>query len=310
MRIAVTGAAGFIGSHLCERLLGAGHEVLGIDAFRDNYPRTLKEANLAKAQRYPDFNLAELEVADPGLPEALNGADALLHLAARPGVRDPDAEAFEAENVAGTEMAVRGAARTGIRRVVLASSSSVYEPSERPHREKDPCRPLSPYGRSKIAAEQLAHGLAGDAGLELVVLRYFTVYGPRQRPDMAFARYIDAALEGDGRMPLFGRGNAVRDFTYVTDAVEATLLALDRGSPGATYNVSGGNPTRLSEALAVLGKLLGREPELDPQPLDAHEQSKTAADLALISELGFEPSTSLRDGLAAQVAAARAARPT
>jgi nucleoside-diphosphate-sugar epimerase len=310
MRIVVTGAAGFIGSHLCERLLAMGHEVLGVDAFRDNYPREIKDANLAAARDHAEFELAEIELVDDRLSALLADADVLFHLAARPGVRDPDNAAFKRENVQGTDATMRAAAEAGIRRVILASSSSVYAPSTQPHREDDVCEPLSPYGRSKLGAERVATQIAADRGLGLVILRYFTVYGPRQRPDMAFARFISAATDRDVPMPLFGAGNPVRDFTYVGDAVAATVLAVERGQPGGTYNVSGGQPTMLSDALEQLAELLQAKPALDPQPLDSHEQPATAADLTRArAELGYEPATGLSEGLARQVAAAAAPRP-
>jgi UDP-glucuronate 4-epimerase len=310
MRIVVTGAAGFVGSHLCDHLLARGHEVVGIDGFTRFYARELKERNVAALRRTPGFTLHERNLLHrAGLAEVLAGADAVCHLAGRPGVRGGAPVVFEAGNVRTTEAVLHGAAQAGVRRVLLASSSSVYGPASRPVREHDPLRPLSPYARSKRRAELVAGRLARRHGLELVTLRYFTVYGPRQRPDMAFARFVRAALHG-GEMPLLGDGRQLRDFTYAGDAAEATALALERGRPGKVYNVAGGRPVVLADALRLLGEALGRAPELAERPADAREPRCTAADLGRArAELGWEPRTPLELGLRRQVeqAAAEAA---
>jgi UDP-glucuronate 4-epimerase len=308
MRIVVTGAAGFVGSHLCDELVARGHEVVGIDAFTRFYARELKERNLAALRRAPSFTLHERNLLDhPGLAHVLAGADAVCHLAGRPGVRGGAQVVFEAGNVRTTEAVMHSAARAGVARVLLASSSSVYGPASRPVREDAPLRPLSPYARSKRRAELVARRLARRHGLNLVTLRYFTVYGPRQRPDMAFARFVGAAL-GGGEMPVLGDGRQLRDFTYVGDAAEATALALERGRPGAVYNVAGGRPTALVDALRLLAAALGRVPDLTARPADAREPRSTAADLRRTGrELGWEPRTTLELGLRRQVEHAVAA---
>jgi UDP-glucuronate 4-epimerase len=302
MRVVVTGAAGFVGSHLCDELVARGHEVVGIDGFTRFYARRLKELNVSALRRVPTFTLCERNLLDRrGLARALEGADAVCHLAGRPGVRGGAAVLFEAGNVRTTEAVMHSAARAGVPRVLLASSSSVYGPASQPLREDAPLRPLSPYARSKRRAELVASRLARRHGLELVTLRYFTVYGPRQRPDMAFARFVRAALQG-GEMPLLGDGRQTRDFTYVGDAAEATAVALERGRPGAVYNVAGGRPVELAEALSLLGAELGREPELAERPPDAREPRSTAADLGRARrELGWTPRTPLELGLRRQV---------
>jgi UDP-glucuronate 4-epimerase len=302
MRVVVTGAAGFVGSHLCDELVARGHEVVGIDGFTRFYARELKEQNVAALRVVPAFTLLERNLLDrPGLADALAGADTVCHLAGRPGVRGGAPVLFEAGNVRTTEAVIRTAARAGVRRILLASSSSVYGPVARPVREDDALRPLSAYARSKRRAELVARRLARRYGLELVTLRYFTVYGPRQRPDMAFARFVRAALDG-GTMPLLGDGRQTRDFTYVGDAAEATALALERARPGTVYNVAGGRPAALADALRLLGAALGRVPELAERPPDAREPRSTAADLGRARrDLGWSPRTALELGLRRQV---------
>ncbi|HEV3379347.1 MAG TPA: NAD-dependent epimerase/dehydratase family protein [Thermoleophilaceae bacterium] len=302
MRVVVTGAAGFIGSHVCEELVGRGHAVVGIDGFTRFYARELKERNLAELRRAPGFSLREGNLLDRSRwADVLAGADAVCHLAGRPGVRGGAPVLFEAGNVRTTEAVMHGAARAGVRRVLLASSSSIYGPAERPVREDDPLRPLSPYARSKRRGELVANRLARRHGVELVTLRYFTVYGPRQRPDMAFTRFVQAALNG-GEMPLLGDGRQVRDFTYVGDAAEATAVALERGRPGGVYNVAGGRPVALADALEMLGAALGDAPKLAERPPDAREPRSTAADLGRARrELGWTPRTPLEAGLRRQV---------
>ena len=302
MRIVVTGAAGFIGSHLCERLVAGGHQVVGLDAFTRFYPRELKERNIAALRRAPAFRLVERNLLDaPGLTGVLEGADAICHLAGRPGVRGGAPALFEAGNVRTTESVLQAAARAGVGRVLLASSSSVYGPAAGPVAEDALLRPLSLYARSKRRAELAAGRLARRHGIELVTLRYFTVYGPRQRPDMAFARFVSAALEG-GSMPLLGDGRQLRDFTYVGDAAEATALALELGRPAAVYNVAGGRPVALADALGMLAAALGRVPRLARQKADAREPRDTAADLRRARvELGWVPRVQLERGLRRQV---------
>src|SRR5918997_3283648 len=280
MRVVVTGAAGFVGSHLCDELVARGHEVVGIDAFTPFYARALKERNVAALRGVRTLSLYERNLLDrihgaaegrpglrPSLAGVLEGADAVCHLAGRPGVRGGAPVLFEAGNVRTTETVIHSAARAGVRRVLLASSSSVYGPAARPVREDAPLHPLSTYARSKLRAEVVAGRLARPHGLELVKLRYFTVYGPRQRPDMAFARFVQAALRG-GEMPVLGGGRQVRDFTYGGDAAEATAVALERARPGGVYNVAGGRPVALADALQILGAPLGHAPKLAERPPD------------------------------------------
>jgi nucleoside-diphosphate-sugar epimerase len=303
MRVVVTGAAGFIGSHVCERLLDRGDAVLGIDALTASYDPERKRRNGAGLLARGGFDLLHRDVNDPGLDGVLAGADAVCHLAGAPGVRSTDRRMLEQGNVGATRSVVAAAVRAAVPRVVLASSSSVYAPARSPVGEDARLAPLSAYGHSKLEAERQAAALVGGAATELVALRFFTVYGPRQRPDMAFARFI-AAVGGAEPMPVYGDGRQRRDFTYVGDAADAVLLALARGRPGGVYNVSGARSVTLAHAFEQLASSLGAAPPLAHAPTDRREHRHTAADLTLAArELGYAPRVSLEQGIEAQVAA-------
>jgi UDP-glucuronate 4-epimerase len=301
--ILITGAAGFIGSHLCEAQLGEGCAVHGIDSFSNHYARELKELNLAPALTHERFVFHELDIVDAPLDELVSEADCVYHLAARPGVRDSwsDFDDYAHSNILGTRAVLDACARHGVR-LVYASSSSVYgDAGELPVRETAPLRPISPYGASKVMTEVLAGAYAQSYGLEAVGLRYFTVYGPRQRPDMALARFIEAAVHGH-ELPIFGDGRQMRDFTYVLDVVAATIAAAQRGRSGGIYNVASSRPQPLLEVLDELARALGRKLRLSFEDTKAGDVRDTwaSADLAR-EELGFEASTSLAEGLATQV---------
>jgi nucleoside-diphosphate-sugar epimerase len=298
--IVVTGAAGFIGSHVCERLVAEGARVVGIDSFSDAYPLVRKQRNLAPLAGERRFALVEADLAADSLAPVLRRASAVVHLAGRAGVRGRDPEPYRRENVLATRALLSACHDAGVPRVVFGSSSSVYGRADRRVTERARQRPLSPYAVSKAECERLC----ARSGLPVVTLRFFTVYGPRQRPDMAFARFIEAALAHEAA-PVFGDGAQVRDFTYVADAVEAVVLALRDGQPGRAYNVAGGRPVALSTALADLAALLGRPVPLEPRPASALEPSRTHADLKRARrELGYAPRVALVDGLRAQVDAA------
>ena len=304
-RYLVTGAAGFIGSHLVEGLLDAGHDVVGVDAFRDFYPRALKELNLSGVAGHARFRLLDTPVADIG-PGALEGLDGVFHLAAQPGVRTSWGGAFDVylrDNVLETQRLFEACGRAGVR-VVYASSSSVYGEAERhPTSEDVVPRPVSPYGVTKLAGEHLASAYALGAGLDVVCLRYFSVYGPRQRPDMAFCRVVRSLLGGPP-FPLIGGGRQVRDFTYVGDVVRACILAM-RGAPaGALYNVGGGSPVALVEAIAICQRLAGERVQLQRTHRVAGDPARTAADTTRIrAALGWRPEVPLEEGLARQLQA-------
>ena len=291
-RYLVTGAAGFIGSHLSEALLAAGHEVVGLDCFTDYYDRSLKEENAR------NIDVRRLDLAED--PIDFSGFDGVFHLAAQPGVRSfgdvfPN---YLRRNILASQRLFETAARDGVR-VVFASSSSIYGAAESyPTPEAAVPAPLSPYGISKLAVEHLAAAYARSFGLDVVVLRYFTVFGPRQRPDMAFTR-IAFALAQDRPFALYGDGTQTRSFTYVSDVVEATIAAMARGR--GTYNVGGALEASMREAIKQFERLSARTLDLREQSAVPGDQPRTSADTTRIrEELGWEPRVSLEGGLEAQ----------
>jgi nucleoside-diphosphate-sugar epimerase len=306
MRMMVTGCAGFIGSHLVERLLDEGHEVLGVDAFTGYYGRADKEHNLAGFADDPRFSLLEADLATTDVGAVATGIDGIFHLAAQPGVRGSFGEGFAEyvhHNVLATQRVFEGAIEAGVRRVVWASSSSVYGDAEAyPTVEATtPPAPRSPYGVTKRSCEDLA-GVYRARGLETVGLRYFTVYGPRQRPDMAFRRLCEAAVHGHS-FPLFGDGSQSRDFTYVTDAVDATYRAALADEIAPILNIGGGEESTLTGAIELLEAVSGRSILLERLDTQIGDVRRTAADTALARRLlGWTPETSLADGLAAAYA--------
>jgi UDP-glucuronate 4-epimerase len=294
MKYIVTGAAGFIGSHLTEALLTRGHDVRAVDCFTDYYDPALKEENAA------GFDVARVDLADEDLD--LAGVDGLFHLAGQPGVRS-FGEIFEEyvrRNLLASRRVFEAAASAGVR-VVFASSSSIYGDAERyPTPEETEPRPISPYGITKLGCEQLAHAYAQGFGLDAVVLRYFTFYGPRQRPDMALARIVDALARGSS-FELYGDGLQSRSFTYVADGVEATMAAMDRAPAGSVYNVGGGEEATMREAIATLERVSDRALDLVERPAAAGDVRRTSADATRIGrDLGWRATTPLEDGLQAQ----------
>lgn len=289
MRYAVTGAAGFVGSHLAEALLLAGHEVVGIDSFTDYYDPALKEENAAA------LDVRRLDLARDELDFA--GFDGVFHLAGQPGVRSfGDVFPLYVErNEVASQRVFEAAAAAGVR-VVFSSSSSVYGEAERyPTPEDTPPRPLSPYGITKLSCEHLARAYERSFGLDVVVLRYFNAYGPRQRPDMAFAAVLA------GPFTLFGDGEQSRSFTYVGDVVRATMVAMERAPAGALYNVGGGEEATMNETIALLERIAGRTFDISRAPEVPGDQRRTKADTTRIREaLGWEPEVGLEEGLRAQ----------
>ena len=294
MRYAVTGAAGFIGSHLAEALGAAGHEVVGLDCFTDYYDLALKQQNAR------GLDVRRLDLSEDELD--FTRFDGVFHLAAQPGVRSfgDVFPLYVRHNVLATQRVFEAAAAAGTR-VVFASSSSVYGEAERyPTPEDTPPRPLSPYGITKLTGEHLAGAYARGFGLDAVVLRYFNAYGPRQRPDMAFPRVI-AALASGGAFTLFGDGEQSRSFTYVLDVVDASIRAMQDARSGAVLNVGGGEEATMNETISLLERISGRSLDARREPAVAGDQRRTKADTGRIrAQLGWEPRTSLEAGLRAQ----------
>ena len=292
MRYAVTGAAGFIGSHLAEALAAVGHEVVGIDCFTDYYDPQLKEENTR------GLEVLRLDLAEDTLD--LAGFDGVFHLAGQPGVRS-FGDVFPhylRNNVLASQRVFEAAVESGVR-VVFSSSSSIYGAAERfPTPEETEPQPISPYAITKLAAEHLARAYERSFGLDVVVLRYFNTFGPRQRPDMAFTRMAFALAEGRP-FDLYGDGAQTRGWTYVSDVVSATLLAMEGGE--GTYNVGGGVEASMREAIEILERIAGRRLELREGPPVPGDQRRTRADTTRIREgLGWEPRVSLEEGLSAQ----------
>jgi UDP-glucose 4-epimerase len=301
VKTVVTGAAGFIGSHLCERLLAERHEVLGLDCFLDYYPRAVKERNLSGPRARAGFRFVEASLLDLDLAPLLEGAGQVYHLAAQAGVRASwgrDFSIYTDNNVLATQRLLEACVHTGVPRLVYASSSSVYGDSAAlPLREDGPCRPVSPYGVTKLAAEHLVHLYGQNHGLPVVSLRYFTVYGPRQRPDMAFHRFLKAARDGEG-IHVYGDGRQTRDFTYVDDIVAATRAAAETGRPGCVYNVGGGERVTLNDVLERIARVTGRRPAVIRDPAQKGDMRDTHASTdAARRDLGFRSSVALDEGL-------------
>jgi nucleoside-diphosphate-sugar epimerase len=304
-RAIVTGCAGFIGSHLTESLLEDGHSVLGVDCFNDNYPRAEKFDNLTRAGEHDAFRLLTADLVDADADALLDGADVVFHLAGEPGVRaswGPRFDRYTHHNVQATQRLLEAARGTGVR-FVYASSSSVYgDALTLPTREDATPAPLSPYGVTKLAAEHLCVLYGTEHDVDTVALRYFSVYGPRQRPDMAFRRFCEAVVAGDP-IEVFGDGRQSRDFTYVGDIVAATRAAAEADvPPGRVYNVGGGNRVSLRCALEVLAGLAGRPLDVRYAERESGDVQDTGADTSrAAAELGFAPATTLEDGLAAEL---------
>jgi nucleoside-diphosphate-sugar epimerase len=302
MKCLVTGAAGFIGSHLCERLLRAGHQVAGIDAFIPYYPRVIKEANLAAAKGLHGFRFHEADLRHAALDPLLDGVEVIFHLGAMAGLPRSwtEFDLYQSCNVTATQRLLEAALHLPkLQRFIHISTSSIYGRYGSGD-ESLPARPISPYGVTKLAAENLARVYAEEHGLPLVVLRYFSVYGPRQRPDMGYYRFVQALLTGRP-VVVYGDGLQVRGNTYVGDCVEATMAAL-QALPGEVYNVGGGEAVSVWDVLGKLEALIGRRGEVLREPARPGDQRYTAADTSKIfRHLGWRPRIGLDEGLALQV---------
>ena len=302
MRILVTGVAGFVGSHVAERLLSDGHHVVGLDAFTDYYPRPVKERNLGPILERPGFTFHELDLRRDPLGPALDGVEAVIHEAAMPGLPRSwsDFEAYLGCNVLGVARLLEACRAAGVRRFLQASTSSVYG-LEAVGDETMPLKPISPYGVTKLAAEQLILAHVATFGFPAVIVRYFSIFGPRQRPDMAYHRFIEAMLDGRP-ITLFGDGEQTRSNTFISDAVEGTLAALEGGRIGEVYNIGGGESLTVNEAIASIAAVLEVEPIIERAQAQPGDQRRTGADTSRAERtFGYRPSVGAREGLRRQV---------
>jgi len=310
MRILVTGAAGFIGSSTVDRLLDLGHEVIGLDNFDPFYARALKERNVQKALAHPAFELVEGDLLDAGLVQRLLGepvCDLLLHLAALAGVH-PSLERpleYERVNVRGTMVLLEAVREVRVPRVVLASSSSVYGVrSEIPFSESDPCdRPASPYAATKRALEIVAYNYHHLHGFPVTCLRYFTVYGPRQRPEMAIAKFVHMVRDGE-QITLYGDGRSARDYTYIDDIVSGTVAAIDACDEGfRLYNIGGTRTTSLNRLVELIEQSVGAQANVRHIPDRPGDVPITCADVSRAEQdLGYRPQVSIEEGISRYVA--------
>ncbi len=306
MRCLVTGCAGFIGSTLSEALLAEGHTVRGVDCFTDYYPKKLKVANLSRLRKNEGFEFSEADLASASLAGVVRGVEAVFHLAAQPGVRASWGRTFShyvRDNIIATQRLLEAVKDAPIKKFIFASSSSIYGDSERmPTPEEATPRPVSPYGATKLAGESLCHVYLRNYDVPVVTLRYFTVYGPRQRPDMAFNIFISRISRGEP-IEVYGDGEQRRDFTFVGDTVAGTILA-SQAKPGSLYNVGTGGSTSLNHVISTIESVMGKKARIKHLRKAPGDVKDTSADITRMrADLGYEPVTPLTDGLKKQVAA-------
>lgn len=303
-KVVVTGAAGFIGSHLCERLLSDGHEVVGVDNFADYYDRSSKERNLETASAHESFALEEVDIAEGDLKPVLRDATVVFHLAGQPGVRPswgPHFDRYVHDNILATQRLLEALRDVELNRFVFASSSSVYGNAHMvPTKESSVPKPISPYGMTKLAAEQLAFVYMRNFGLPATVLRYFTVYGPRQRPDMAIHRFMDALLD-DREIEILGDGEQTREFTYISDAVDATVRTASADVVGQVVNIGGGSRVTINRVIDTLEEVSGKKARRKHMPAALGDPRHEGASINEARDrLTWEPRVSLREGLTRQ----------
>jgi UDP-glucose 4-epimerase len=301
MRSLVTGVAGFIGSHLAERLLQENHHVVGIDCFTDYYAKSLKEANLRKLLKDPGFSFLEENLLTASLPERLMECDYIFHQAAQAGVRSSwgaEFEIYTSLNVLATQRLLEACKGLNIKKFIYASSSSVYgDAQELPLREESILKPVSPYGVTKLAAEQLCYSYWKNYHIPTISLRYFTVYGPRQRPDMAFHRFMRALLEGE-TIEIYGDGKQTRDFTFIADIIQGNLLAMQSPLVGGVFNLGGGSRVVLNDVLETIQQVAGEGAKIVYRDVQRGDVMHTLADTSkAMSELAYRPQVDLRTGL-------------
>ena len=300
----VTGVAGFIGSHLAERLIGEGHEVVGIDCFTDYYPRSIKESNVEYLLTLPGFSFVEGNLLDLNLPDLLNGTQYIFHQAAQAGVRSSwgtEFEVYTTLNLVATQRLLEACKKLTFEKFIYASSSSVYGDSDDlPLREDSVLKPVSPYGVTKLAGEHLCMSYWKNYNIPTIALRYFTVYGPRQRPDMAFYKFM-GALVHDKDIEIYGDGLQTRDFTFVADAVEGNLLAMKTTQVGEVFNIGGGSRVTVNDVLDTLQKITLKNPRIVYQDVQKGDVKHTLAETRKArNTLGYSPEVDLKTGLAQQ----------
>jgi nucleoside-diphosphate-sugar epimerase len=306
VRALITGVAGFIGSTLGEKLVSLGHDVVGVDCFTDYYARQRKEKNLTALRDEAQFSFVEADVVSTDLAKLLDGIDVVFHQAAQAGVRASWGTTFESyvhHNVLGTQLLLEAVKKAKhVKRVVYASSSSIYgDTDDLPMREHSLPKPYSPYGVTKLAAENLCELYRNNFGVSTVSLRYFTVYGPRQRPDMAFNKFIRNLLAGEA-LSIFGSGKQTRDFTYIDDIVDANIAAAIEPKASGIYNIGGGSRVTLMDVLTTLADVMGVKLSVENLPEQAGDVKHTEADTTRArAELGYAPKIGLREGLTREV---------
>ena len=303
-RCLVTGAAGFIGSHLSEALLAKGHEVVGVDAFILYYPRPIKEKNLEAARHNPRFHFHELDLREAELGRIVEGCDVIFHEAAMAGLMRSWSEfdLYATCNMIATKRLLEAAREAKVPQVIHVSTSSVYG-REATGPEDSPLTPFSPYGITKVAAENLCRAFEANFGVPVTILRYFSVYGPRQRPDMAYNILIRNLFKGES-FTMYGDGEQTRSNTFVADCVNATILAYEKRSVslGQVFNVGGGEIVTLNQVIRMLEEITGKKADIQRKPPRPGDQKHTAANIGKISRiLGYRPATRVLDGLKAQV---------
>lgn len=304
MRSLVTGVAGFIGSHLAERLLQENHHVVGVDCFTDYYAKSLKQANIKRLLKEPGFSFVDANLLTASLPALLGDRDYIFHQAAQAGVRSSwgaEFEIYTSLNVLATQRLLEACKGLNIRKFIYASSSSVYgDAQELPLREESVLKPVSPYGVTKLAAEQLCYSYWKNYQIPTSSLRYFTVYGPRQRPDMAFHRFMRAILDGE-TIEIYGDGKQTRDFTFVSDIVNGNLLAMQSALDGCVFNLGGGSRVVLNDVLETIQQVAGKGAKIVYRDVQRGDVKHTLADTGkAMGELAYRPQVDLNTGLKEQ----------
>jgi len=300
MRCLVTGCAGFIGSHLAEKLVQSGFEVMGIDSFTDYYDRRIKEANVQGLLKSGKFTLVREDLLNMDLDKVLERVEYIFHHAAQPGVIASWGEHFESysqNNILATQRLLESARKISLKSFIFASSSSVYGNCELPMREDRLVSPISPYGVSKLACENLCYSYWKNFGVPIISLRYFTVYGSRQRPDMAFHKFIRAILKGE-EITIYGDGNQTRDFTYIDDAVNSNILAIEKSCSGEIFNIGGGSYISVNGAIKLLEEIIEKRARIIYKEKRKGEMEATWADIGKAKKmLGYNPRFNLKEGL-------------